>query len=87
MTQPLRILGVAGSLRAGSFNRALLHAAVDLAPGRMAIEAFDLAVVPLYNGDVEAVGDPRGSPHSRRRSAQPTGCCSRRPSTTTACPE
>jgi chromate reductase len=60
MTQTLRILGIAGSLRAGSFNRALLRSAVDLAPEGMTIETFDLIEVPLYNGDVEAEGDPPG---------------------------
>jgi len=56
----LRILGIAGSLRAASLNRSLLRAAVGLAPEGMAIELFDLASVPLYNGDVEAAGDPPG---------------------------
>ena len=56
----LEVLGVAGSLRAGSLNRALLRAAVDLAPEGMTIEPFDLIDVPLYNGDVEAAGDPPG---------------------------
>jgi chromate reductase len=60
MTQPIRILGVAGSLRRASLNRALLHAAQELTPDGLAIEPFDLAVVPLYNGDVEAAGDPEG---------------------------
>lgn len=60
MTQPLRILGIAGSLRAGSLNKALLRAAADLAPEGLAIELFDLADVPLYNGDVEDAGDPPG---------------------------
>jgi chromate reductase len=60
MTQTLRILGVAGSLRSGSFNRSLLRAAAELAPEGMAIEVFDLLQVPLYNGDVEAAGDPPG---------------------------
>jgi len=54
----LRILGFAGSLRAGSYNRALLRAAVARAPDGMAIETFDLANIPLYNGDVEEEGDP-----------------------------
>lgn len=54
----LNILGFAGSLRRGSYNRALLRAAADLAPAGMAIEIFDLIEVPLYNGDVEAEGDP-----------------------------
>src|SRR2546428_8011970 len=57
---PIRVLGFAGSLRQGSYNRALLRAAQALAPEGMAIETFDLAAVPLYNGDVEARGDPDG---------------------------
>jgi len=55
----LRVLGVAGSLRRGSFNRALLRAATELAPDGMAITIFDgLAAIPPYNADVEAEGDP-----------------------------
>jgi chromate reductase, NAD(P)H dehydrogenase (quinone) len=56
----IRVLGVAGSLRLGSLNRALLRAAVKLAPSGMTIDTFDLNDVPLYNGDVEAAGDPPG---------------------------
>ena len=56
--QPLRIAGIAGSLRSGSYNRALLRAAQELAPEGMVVEPFDLIDVPLYNGDVEAQGDP-----------------------------
>jgi chromate reductase, NAD(P)H dehydrogenase (quinone) len=56
----IKVLGFAGSLRRASFNRALLSAAQAQAPDGMAIEAFDLAVLPLYNGDVEAEGDPDG---------------------------
>ena len=58
--RPIHVLGFAGSLRQGSYNRALLRAAMAHAPEGMVIEAFDLAVVPLYNGDVEAGGDPEG---------------------------
>lgn len=58
--EAVRILGFAGSLRAGSYNRALLAAARELAPADMAIEIFDLRDIPLYNGDVEAAGDPEG---------------------------
>jgi chromate reductase, NAD(P)H dehydrogenase (quinone) len=54
----MHILGIPGSLRAGSFNRSLLRAAQEAAPAGMEIEAFDLASIPLYNGDVEAQGDP-----------------------------
>lgn len=55
---PLRVLAFAGSLRAGSYNRALLRAAQELAPEDLSLTLFDLIEVPLYNGDVEAAGDP-----------------------------
>ena len=54
----LLILSIAGSLRKASYNRALLRAAAELTPAGTTIEIFDLAEVPLYNGDVEAEGDP-----------------------------
>jgi chromate reductase len=60
MSDPIRVLGFAGSLRQGSYNRALLRAAQSAAPDGMTIEIFDLAAIPLYNGDVEARGDPEG---------------------------
>ncbi|MEZ4703252.1 MAG: NAD(P)H-dependent oxidoreductase [Rhodothermales bacterium] len=49
----LHILAFAGSLRARSYNRALLHAAAELAPESLQIEVFDLADIPLYNGDLD----------------------------------
>ena len=58
--RPITVLGFAGSLRQGSLNRALLRAAVEAAPEGVRFETFDLAAVPLYNGDVEAAGDPDG---------------------------
>lgn len=54
------VVGIAGSLRQGSFNRAVLRAAVDLAPADMAIAIHDIADVPLYDFDVEEQGDPPG---------------------------
>jgi chromate reductase len=54
----LKILGVAGSLRAGSYNRGLLRAAAELAPAGMEITTFELGPIPMYNGDVEALGIP-----------------------------
>jgi chromate reductase len=47
----MTVVGIAGSLRERSFNRALLRTAVDLAPDGMRIEPFDLAAVPVYNSD------------------------------------
>jgi chromate reductase len=54
----LRVLGFAGSLRAASYNRSLLRAAQELTPPGMTIDIVDLIDIPLYNGDVEAKGDP-----------------------------
>ena len=55
----MRVCGIAGSLRRGSYNRALLRAAVGLAPDAMEIAVFDrLRDVPPYDADVEAAGDP-----------------------------
>lgn len=54
----VRILGIAGSLRQGSFNRATLRTAQELAPEGMHIDAFDIAPIPLYNEDVRQQGFP-----------------------------
>ncbi|HEY2939325.1 MAG TPA: NADPH-dependent FMN reductase [Gaiellaceae bacterium] len=54
----MRVLGIPGSLRAGSYNRALLRAARELAPAGMEIVDFDIRELPFYDGDVEAAGDP-----------------------------
>ncbi len=54
----LRVLGFAGSLRRASYNRALLRAAVELAPPELAIEVFDLDGIPAYNEDVEKAALP-----------------------------
>lgn len=49
-----RILGISGSLRAGSFNTALLRAAQQLAGDGIEFEAATLHGIPLYDGDAEA---------------------------------
>lgn len=54
----LAVVAFAGSLRRASYNRALLRAAQEVAPAGMAISIFDISEVPLYNGDVEAAGEP-----------------------------
>ncbi len=52
------ILGIAGSLRQGSFNRAVLRAAQELAPEGMQIDSFDISPIPLYDEDVRQQGYP-----------------------------
>tara|TARA_R110000782_G_scaffold65347_7_gene133074 strand:+ start:3207 stop:3758 length:552 start_codon:yes stop_codon:yes gene_type:complete len=49
-----RILGISGSLRSGSYNTALLNAAVSLVDSPVEIETATLHGVPLYDGDVES---------------------------------
>jgi chromate reductase len=58
MDTTLTILGIAGSLRRASLNRGLIRAAVELAPAGLAVTGYDLDDIPMYNGDVEALGDP-----------------------------
>jgi len=58
LSSTIHVLGFAGSLRAGSYNRAALRTAAELTPDGMVLEQFDLAPIPLYNGDVEAGGLP-----------------------------
>ena len=53
------VVGFAGSLRRGSYNRALLRAATELAPPALAIVIHELDGIPLYNGDIEAAGAPQ----------------------------
>jgi chromate reductase len=48
-----KILGISGSLRAGSFNTALLRAAQELAVPGVELELATLHGVPLYDGDLE----------------------------------
>ncbi len=48
-----RIIGISGSLRAKSFNTALLRSASALAPSGTTLEIAAISGVPLYDGDVE----------------------------------
>jgi NAD(P)H-dependent FMN reductase len=47
------IIGIAGSLRKGSLNAALLRAAREVAPAGLAVEIASIREIPLYDGDVE----------------------------------
>jgi chromate reductase, NAD(P)H dehydrogenase (quinone) len=48
------IIAIPGSLRKGSFNRALLNAARRVAPPGCRIEVAGLEGIPLYDADLEA---------------------------------
>ena len=49
----LELIGMTGSLRSGSHNRALLRACTDLLPDGASLDIVDLAPIPSYNGDLE----------------------------------
>ena len=53
MADKLNILGIAGSLRKDSFNRAALRAAQQLAPEGAEIEIFELDGIPSFSEDIE----------------------------------
>jgi chromate reductase len=59
MPEKIKILGFAGSLRQGSFNRALLRAALDVVPAEAVLDIFDLEGLPLYNADKESPLPPK----------------------------
>jgi chromate reductase, NAD(P)H dehydrogenase (quinone) len=54
----IRVLGLSGSLRRGSYNSALLRAATRLMPADSTLEVGSIRGIPLYDGDVEAQGIP-----------------------------
>jgi chromate reductase len=53
MSSHVRILGIAGSLRRGSYNQAALRAAKLLAPENSEIDLFHLDGIPMFNEDDE----------------------------------
>jgi chromate reductase len=55
---PLNVVGIAGSLRRGSYNRGLIRAAVELAPAGMRLTMHELGDLPMFDADLEAIGDP-----------------------------
>ena len=48
----MRVLGISGSLRHGSYNTALLHEAAELVPAEVELELYEgLELLPPYNED------------------------------------
>ncbi len=58
MTTIVHVLGLCGSLRRGSFNLGLLHAAQELAPPSMQIGVHDIGPLPFFCPDWTEVGEP-----------------------------
>src|SRR5690606_30394110 len=57
----LRLIGISGSLRRGSYNAALLRAAAEMLPDEVDMTIGSIRGIPLYDADVEA--DP-GAPEA-----------------------
>jgi chromate reductase, NAD(P)H dehydrogenase (quinone) len=56
MEKKVSILGFAGSLRKGSYNKAILRAALEMVPSDAALKVFEIEGMPLFNQDLE--GNP-----------------------------
>jgi chromate reductase, NAD(P)H dehydrogenase (quinone) len=54
--EPIRIVGISGSLRKASFSTSLLRTLAKCAPPDIEIEVVTLENIPLYNEDLD--GDP-----------------------------
>jgi chromate reductase len=59
METKIKILGFAGSLRVGSYNKALLRAATSLLPDDATLEIFDVNEIPPFNQDLEMDMPPK----------------------------
>jgi len=59
VNDPLLILGIAGSIREGSYNKAALSAAQTLVPAGATLETFDIKGLPGFTQDEEATPPPQ----------------------------
>jgi len=66
MADPLTILGIAGSLRKDSYNKAALRFAKENCPEGVRLEVYDLAGLPLFNQDEEKNPTPKVTDFKQR---------------------
>jgi len=57
-TNGVNILGMCGSLRRNSYNKAALRAALELLPEGTELKIIDLAPIPFFNEDLEGQSLP-----------------------------
>lgn len=70
----LQVLAICGSLRAESWNRKLLRAAIKFQPEGLAIREFTgLGEIPLYNQDNDGPASPQPVLHLREEIANADG--------------
>jgi chromate reductase len=56
--KPLRLIGMSGSLRTGSYSNAVLETLREKFASRADLQLYDLAPIPLYNQDFEGEKRP-----------------------------
>ncbi|HEX7055189.1 MAG TPA: NAD(P)H-dependent oxidoreductase [Burkholderiales bacterium] len=66
MADQISILGIAGSLRKGSFNKGALRAAQQLCPQDARLDLYDIAGLPLFNQDDERNPTPQVTDFKQR---------------------
>jgi chromate reductase, NAD(P)H dehydrogenase (quinone) len=54
----MKIVGISGSLRKGSYNSMALKAAQKLAPEGIQLDIADISAIPMYNEDLRASAEP-----------------------------
>ncbi len=54
----MKIVGISGSLRSGSFNTKLLQCAQSNMPPGIDLEIVNISNIPLYNGDIDSETKP-----------------------------
>ena len=66
MADQIKILGIAGSLRQASYNKAALRAAQSVCPEGAKLEIYDIAGLPLFNQDEEKNPTPKVTEFKQR---------------------
>ncbi|MBT6117501.1 MAG: hypothetical protein HOH66_06505, partial [Rhodospirillaceae bacterium] len=61
MAKPIEILGLCGSLRKNSYNRAALRAAQEMAAPDARIEIAEIGAIPLYDDDLREADWPEAA--------------------------
>lgn len=69
----MTIIGISGSLRAGSFNTNLLRHARTLLPSDVTFEVVDISAFPLFDADVEREGIPAAVAAVKQRIVEADG--------------
>lgn len=69
----LQLLAIPGSLRAGSFNRALCRAAIELAPANCSFTTADIGTLPHYDADLDGDDAPEAVTRFKQAIAEADG--------------